>query len=269
MATTKMLEQVEVRQLASALGAEVLGLDLTLPVDDETMAFVRSVFLEHQVICIRGQQAMTPEDQLAFAARWGEIAVHPYVPSIDGYPGIMRIYDPNPITQTWHADTTHSPSPPALTLLLARALPPIGGDTMFASAYRAYESLSSGLQETLLGLRAVHQGTELAAEAGLDREAVTTTHPVVRTHPETGRKALFVNGNYVSHFDGWTEEESAPLLHFLYDQIGRAEHTYRHRWLLGDLIIWDNRCTQHAVIADTGGAERVLHRVTIAGDHPV
>jgi taurine dioxygenase len=154
-------------------------------------------------------------------------------------------------------------------LLLARTLPPYGGDTMFANQYLAYENLSRGLRATLDGLRAVHQGTELAAEAGLERDAVTTTHPVVRTHPETGRKALFVNGNYVSGFDGWTPAESAALLAFLYAEASRNEYTWRHRWHPGDMIIWDNRCTQHAVIDDIGGQERLLHRVTITGDVPV
>ena len=263
-----MMANMKVRRLAGALGAEILGLDLTQPVSGEGFASVHTAFLEHQVICIRGQAAATPDDQLAFAQLWGEVAVHPYVPSIDGYPGIMRIYDPNPNTQTWHADTTHSGRPPALTLLLARVLPPVGGDTMFASAYRAYEALSPGLRATVDGLRAVHQGTERAADAGLDASSVTAVHPVVRTHPETGRKALFVNGNYVSHIEGWTAEESAPLLSYLYGVVGRPEHTYRHQWRDGDMVIWDNRCTQHAVVADTAGAERVLHRVTIAGDEP-
>lgn len=265
---TDTAQQPVVRRLAGALGAEVLGLDLTRPVDGETFRAVRAAFLEHQVICIRGQEAMTPDDQLAFARLWGEISIHPYIPSIDGHPGIMKIYDPNPITQTWHADTTHAAQPPALTLLLARVLPEVGGDTMFSSMYRVFESLSPGLQATLLTLRAVHQGTERAAAAGLDGEAVRSVHPVVRTHPETGRRALFVNGNYVSAIDGWTPEESAPLLEYLYDQCARPEHTYRHRWQAGDLVIWDNRCTQHAVVGDTAGEERVLHRVTIAGDTP-
>jgi taurine dioxygenase len=263
-----MIDVMEVARLAGALGAEVTGIDLTQPLPDECFAALHRAFLAHQVICIREQQAMTPDDQVAFAARWGEISIHPYIPSIDGYPGIMRIYDPNPITETWHADTTHNRQPPALTLLLARVLPPVGGDTMFASAYAAYEGLSPGLRATLDELRAVHRGTERAAAAGLDQDAVTCSHPVVRTHPETGRKALFVNGNYVSHIEGWTPEESAPLLHYLYAQVGRAEYTYRHRWHDGDLVIWDNRCAQHAVVNDTGGAERVLHRVTIAGDVP-
>ena len=260
--------ELDVRRQAGALGALITGVDLSRPVGDDTFNAIQDAFHEHMVVCIRGQAAMTPEDQLAFAARWGEISIHPYVPSIDGYPGIMRIYDPNPVTVTWHADTTHAARPPALTLLLARVLPPYGGDTMFANAALAYDHLSDGLRSSLDGMRAVHQGTELAASAGLDQQSVTTTHPVVRTHPVTGRRALFVNGNYPSHFEGWTPDESAPLLAYLYAQIARPELTYRHRWEVGDLIIWDNRYTQHAVVGDTGGAERTLHRVTIAGDVP-
>jgi taurine dioxygenase len=260
---------VVVEREAGALGALVTGVDLGTPVDDATFGLVHDAFLENLVICIRGQAHITPEDQLAFAARWGEISVHPYVPSIEGYPGMMRIYDPNPVTTTWHADTTHIATPPALTLLLARVIPPYGGDTMFANQYDAYAGLSDGLRATLDGLRAVHRGTELAAEAGIDASAVTSSHPVVRTHPETGRRALFVNGNYTKHLDGWTEAESAPLLEYLYAEASRPEYTWRHRWQAGDMIIWDNRCTQHCVIGDTRGQERVLHRVTIAGDTPV
>lgn len=260
---------ITVRRDAGALGAYVTGVDLAQPVDDATFEVIRRAFLEHLVICIRGQAHITPDHQLAFAARWGEISVHPYVPSIDGYPGIMRISDPTPVTTTWHADTTHMAAPPALTLLLARTVPPYGGDTMFANQYLAYENLSSGLRATIDRLRAVHKGTELAKEAGLDQASVTTTHPVVRTHPETGRRALFVNENYTSHFDGWTVEESAPLLAYLYAQGSRPEYTWRHHWQPGDLVIWDNRCTQHAVVADVGEGERVLHRVTIAGGSQV
>ncbi|NUP31768.1 MAG: hypothetical protein HOU01_08630 [Streptomycetaceae bacterium] len=260
--------ELRAERLSSALGALVTGVDLATDTSDATVERLQELFLEHQVLCIRGQQAMTPQRQLDFAARWGEISVHPYVPSIDGYPGLMKIYDPNPVTQRWHADTTHAAAPPALSMLLARILPPIGGDTMWADAYAAYEGLSPGLRHTLDGLRAVHRGTELAGDAGLDRAAVTQTHPVARTHPVTGRKALFVNGDYTSHFEGWTVEESAPLLAYLYAQVARPELVYRHRWQVGDLVIWDNRCTQHAVVGDTGGAERVLHRVTIAGDRP-
>ncbi|WP_420638150.1 TauD/TfdA dioxygenase family protein [Candidatus Poriferisocius sp.] len=255
---------MEIRPLAGALGAEVLGLDLTGDLDGAAFAAVRGALHDRGVICIRDQAAMSPEDQLGFAARWGEISIHPYVPSIEGYPGIMKIYDPNPITQTWHSDSTHMQRPHAYTLLLARVLPSVGGDTMFASATKAFESLTPGFQAMLRGLSAVHEGTDLAASAGLDHDAVVAVHPVVRAHPDTGAEALFVNDNYVTRIDGWTPEESRPLLEYLYGVIGRYENTYRHRWRDGDLVIWDNRSTQHAVVGDVSGEERVLHRVTIA-----
>jgi taurine dioxygenase len=261
-------QAISVQQQSGVIGAIISGVDLTADLDDVTFDVLHRAILEHCVICIRGQGGLNSEQQLAFAARWGDVAIHPYVPSIDGYPGVMRIYDPNPITQTWHSDTTHAARPPSLTILLARTIPPFGGDTMWANAYAVFEGLSEGLQSTLSTLRAVHQGTDLAAEAGLDQQAVTTVHPVVRTHPETGRRALFVNGNYVSKFEGWSPEDSSPLLNYLYAQFARPEYQYRHHWHQGDLVIWDNRSTQHSVVGDTGGAERVLHRITIAGDVP-
>jgi taurine dioxygenase len=257
-----------VTKQSGVIGAIITGLDLSKPMDDATYELLHDAILEHCVICIRGQSAMTSDDQLAYAKHWGEVAVHPYVPSIEGYPGVMKIYDPNPITQTWHSDTTHAERPPSLTILLARIIPPFGGDTMWANAYSAYEGLSDGLKETLAPLRAVHQGTALAADAGLDAEAVKSVHPVIRTHPETGRKALFVNGNYVVNFEGWSVEDSAPLLSYLYRQFEKPEYQYRHHWQEGDLVMWDNRSTQHSVVGDTAGAERVLHRITIRGDVP-
>ncbi|MEX1008754.1 MAG: TauD/TfdA family dioxygenase [Acidimicrobiia bacterium] len=267
--TSTVRSGISVSREAGALGAIVTGVDLAQPVDDAIFEVIHDAFCEHLVICIRGQEHIRPEDELEFAKQWGEISIHPYVPSIDGYPGVMRVSDPTPVTTTWHADTTHLAAPPALTLLLGRQIPPYGGDTMFANQYLAYEGLSPGLRATVHSLRAVHKGTELAKEAGLDREAVTAVHPVVRTHPETGKRSLFVNGNYTSHFEGWTEAESKPLLDYLYAQGCRPEYTWRHHWQVGDLIIWDNRCTQHAVVADVANGERVLHRVTIAGDIPV
>jgi taurine dioxygenase len=259
---------VRVERQAGALGALVTGVDLASGLDDETFAVIREAFLDHHVICLRGQHELTPAGQLEFAARWGTISVHPYVPSVEGYPGLMRIYDPNPVTQTWHADTTHAARPPLLTLLLARTIPPYGGDTMFSNAHRVYEDLSPGLRGILDGMRAVHRGTELAASAGLEQGDVTTTHPVAARHPVTGRRALFVNANYTARFHGWSDEDSAPLLRHLYAQVGRAEYVYRHKWRVGDLVIWDNRATQHSVVGDTAGAERTLHRVTIEGDVP-
>ena len=265
---TTTTARLDIQRQAGALGAIITGVDLSKPISDETFTAIHDAFLEHQVICLRGQSAMTTRDQLEFSRRFGEISIHPYVPSIEGYPGVMKIYDPNPVTQTWHSDTTHAAKPPAATLLLARVIPPVGGDTMWSNVYRVYDELSPGLRSTLDGLRAVHQGTELAASAGLDSEAVKSVHPVIRTHPLTGRRALYVNGNYTKHFDGWSVADSEPVLQYLYAQVGRPEYVYRHKWQVGDLVIWDNRCTQHSVIGDTDGAERVLHRVTIEGDVP-
>ncbi len=259
---------LSIERQSGVIGAVLTNTGLCNDIDAATFAGLHQALLDHGVICIRAQGAMTPADQLRFAGRWGEISIHPYVPSIEGYPGVMRIYDPNPITQTWHSDTTHAARPPSITILLARTVPPVGGDTMWASAYGALEGLSPGLRATLATLRAVHRGTERAGDAGLDPESVTSVHPVVRTHPETGRDALFVNGNYVTNIDGWSVEESAPLLQYLYSQFARPEYQYRHHWHVGDLVLWDNRCTQHSVVGDTAGAERVLHRITIAGDVP-
>lgn len=253
--------------LAGSVGAQVTGVDLGKPLDDETFAAVHKAFLHHLVLVFR-EQEISPEAHLDFARRWGTVLVHPYVPSIDGYEGVMKVYDPVPITQQWHADITYAKRPPMLSILVARTLPPVGGDTMFANQYLAFETLSPRLQELLSTLRAVHQGTSLAAQQGLTEDEVRATHPVVRTHPETGRRSLFVNVDYTKHFEGMTVEESEPLLHFLYRHASRAELTFRHRWADGDVLMWDNRAVQHAVVGDVGGAERVLHRVTIEGDEP-
>jgi taurine dioxygenase len=259
---------LEITQQAGSLGAFALGVDLRQPPSDAIFETLHAAFLEHHVLVIRDQD-ITPAEQLAFAARFGTIFIHPYVPSIDGYPGIMQVTDPHPITVTWHSDTTHSKTPPMMSLLLARELPAVGGDTMFANQHIALENLTHAMQRMLSDLRAVHRGTELAAEAGVEPLAVEAIHPVVRTHPETGRKALFVNGNYTSHFEGMTKAESVPLLAFLYAQASRPEYTFRHRWRAGDLLLWDNRSVQHCVVPDVGKGERCLHRVTIEGDVPV
>ena len=147
---------MDVARQAGALGAIVTGVDLGAPVDDATFDELHAALLEHAVICIRGQRHITPDDQVAFSARWGRIEPHPYVPPIEGHPEIMKVYDPNPITVTWHADFTYAKQPPGISLLLARIIPPYGGDTMFSSGYLAYENLSPGMRATLDDLRAVH-----------------------------------------------------------------------------------------------------------------
>src|SRR5690349_15830835 len=255
-----------VTKQAGSAGALVSGLDLRVAPSPDLVAELRAALLEHLVICIRGQAAVTPDEHVAFARAWGEIVPHPYVPPIEGHPEMIRIYDPNPLTETWHADFTYEQDPPSVSMLLARVIPAYGGDTMFSNAYRVFDDLSDGLKESLRGMRALHQGTQLAMSKGLSLEEITTVHPVVARHPETGRELLNVNGAYVKHLDGWTVEESAVLLPYLYGRFAHPEYTYRHRWQVGDLLIWDNRCVQHRAVADTDGQERDLHRVTVAVD---
>jgi taurine dioxygenase len=259
---------MEIERQAGALGAYIRGIDLGHGVDDAIFAQLRAALLEYHVICLR-DQTLTPDQHMAFAKRWGPVFVHPYVPSVEGQPGMMEVTDPHPITTTWHQDTTHSKTPPRMSLLLARRVPECGGDTMFANQHVAFERLSPGLQRALENLRAVHYGTEMAkTEKGLSQAEVTAVHPVARKHPDTGRRALFVNGDYTRHFEGWTAEESRPLLEFLFAQASRAEYTWRHKWRVGDLLLWDNASVQHAVVGDVGKGARSLHRLTIDGDVP-
>src|SRR5207237_8621054 len=162
----------------------------------------------------------------------------PYVPSIDGYPGIMLIYQVHAITETWHADTTHSAAPPKITMLVAQKIPEIGGDTAFANQHLAYDALSDGLKKALENMRAVHYGTDLAKGAGLEADQVTHAHRVFLTHPETGRKAVVVNDNSVPRFDGWTAAERRGLLELPYQHSGSIAFTFRHRWQVAALVRW-------------------------------
>jgi taurine dioxygenase len=260
---------MEIQRQAPALGARVTGIDLAQAIDDALFERIRAAFLEHHVLCFPGQE-ITPEQHYAFAARWGRIFVHPYVPSIEGQPGMMEVTDPHVITTTWHQDTTHSKFPPRMSLLVARKVPPIGGDTMFANQHLAFENLSPALQQVLEGLRAVHYGTDLAQQQkGLSQAQVTSVHPVVRKHPDTGRKALFVNADYTRHFEGMTEDESRPLLAFLFERASLPQYTWRHHWKVGDLLMWDNASVQHCVVPDVAAGGRSLHRMTIEGEVPV
>lgn len=261
---------IDVTRDAPALGAYVSGVDLSARLDDAAFEELHSLFLTHHVLCIRDQGHLTPEEQLAFAARWGPVGVHPYVPSIEGYPAIMEVFDPHPITVAWHQDTTHMKAPPRMTMLLARRVPDYGGDTMFANQHLAYEELSVGMQRLLEGLSAVHKGTDLATkEKGLSIPEVSALHPVVRRHPETGRPALYVNADYTKHFEDMSEQESLPLLEYLYAACSRSRYTWRHHWRVGDLLMWDNASVQHCVVDDVQKGRRSLHRVLIEGIAPI
>ncbi len=266
-----------VRPLAGALGAEISGVDLSRPLAAETAAALRRAWLDHLVVFFRDQD-LAPAEFLAVARQFGEPVEYPFVKGIDGFPVITPVvkleHERVNFGGIWHSDTTYLETPPMATLLLAREVPPAGGDTLFANMYLAYETLSAGMRRLLDGLVGVNSSRK--ADASKTREDrvrgdaahFEARHPVVRTHPETGRKALYVNLGHTVRFDGMSEEESAPLLRFLFDHLTRPEFTCRFRWQPGSLALWDNRCVQHNPINDYHGYRRVMHRITLAGDRP-
>ena len=280
-----MATSIEVRPLTGALGAEVHGPDLSAELDDATVAAIRQALLDHCVIFFRDQRFEATQHK-ALARRFGEIFIHPNykgtgpdpeIVDIRREPGDLRI-----VGEEWHTDTTMVAEPPMGAILYAIEVPPYGGDTLFANQYLAYDALSDGMKRLLEGLRAVHSDRKVAGpQAGLNayratkvredaewRETVSV-HPVVRTHPETGRKLLFVNHSYTIRFDDMTEAESAPLLDYLLDHGQRPEFTCRFRWATGSVAFWDNRCVKHLAVHDAGRFRRIMRRVQIAGDKPV
>jgi taurine dioxygenase len=269
-----------VEPVAGALGAEISGVDLA-DCSDATIAEIRAVWLQHLVVFFR-DQPLTLDQFLAFARRIGTPVEYPFVKGIDGYPEIIAVSKlPNETVNfggIWHSDTVYLERPPMATMLLAREVPPYGGDTMWANMYAAHDALSPALQEVLGSLRAVNSSAladvsktreDRIRDTGTndDREFVAE-HPVVRTHPETGRKALYVNVAHTARFAGMTEDESRPLLRFLFDHSVRPEFTCRLRWQVGTLALWDNRCAMHNPINDYHGHTRTMHRITLAGDEP-
>jgi taurine dioxygenase len=270
---------LEVRRIAGALGAEIAGIDLSPELPADTVAAIRRAFLEHQVIFFHDQH-LTPAQFMAFAERVGEPIEYPFVKPIEGFPKIIEVKKREQERQNfggiWHSDTAYLERPPMGSMLLAREVPPFGGDTEFANQYAAYEALSEGMRRILEGLKAVNASSKADAtrtredrmkEKG-DVQELIAEHPVVRTHPETGRKALYVNIGHTVRFSGMTEEESAPLLEFLFRHQVKPEFTCRFRWRVGSLAFWDNRCTQHNPINDYHGYRRLMLRITLAGDKP-
>lgn len=261
----------ELDSLSGTLGAEVRGIDLT-DLSESNFANVRSAFLEHHVLLFRDQK-LTPEQQVEFGMRWGDLFVHPILPHIDGHPELIAITNlgkKRTLTEVWHSDVTFAEHPPLGSGLYAIELPPAGGDTLFTNQHLAYERLSGGMKDMLEGMRAIHTGGGLGAAAGKgdDWRQHAQLHPVVRTHPETGRKALYVNPGFTVCLENMTVVESAPLLQFLFAAGQSSDLSMRHRWRLGDLVMWDNRSVQHFAVHDHGDAPRHLHRFTIQGDAP-
>jgi taurine dioxygenase len=280
---------LEVTPLAGALGAELSGVDLARELGAETFAEIRQALLDHLVLVFRNQ-TLTPDRQLALARRFGPPIVDPFIRSPDDQPELMVLvkdtHETHAFGNVWHSDSTFLERPPLASFLQAREVPPVGGDTVFANQYLAYETLSAGMRAMLDGLRAVHGAASYnqaiaSGRYGPERSmklrgdevmraamAAEVEHPVVRTHPETGRKALYVNPAYTLRFRGMTVEESRPLLEFLHRHAVRPEFTCRLRWTPNALACWDNRCVMHYAINDYPGQRRVMQRVVAEGDRP-
>ena len=279
---------LEIAPIAGALGAEVNGIDLAQPLSNSTFEQLNRAFLEHQVLFFRDQH-LTPEQHKGFAQHFGELNIHPYIAGLPDHPQVMEfIKEPHEsgynVGGKWHTDTTFLERPALGSVLYAHEVPPFGGDTIFANMYLAYESLSVGMRQLLSRLRAMHSGEgsygkggnfdrnrgqgQAAMKIELIEEIAEVAHPVVRTHPETGRKLLFVNENFTRRFEDMTVAESHPLLRFLFRHQRRPEFTCRFRWAANSIAFWDNRCTQHLAVNDYDGYRRRMHRVTIEGERP-
>jgi taurine dioxygenase len=272
---------IEVQRIAGALGAQISGVNLAGPLPAETIAEIRAAWLEHLVVFFR-DQPLELDAFVRFARRLGTPVEYPFVKGLDEHPEIIAVAKyPHETTNfggIWHSDTAYLEQPPMATMLVAREVPAHGGDTMWANMYAAFDALSPGMQAMLEGLRAVSSSAladvsktredRIRDQDGGDDEIFVAEHPVVRTHPETGRKALYVSVAHTERFVGMTVEESRPLLAFLFEHSIKPEFTCRFQWQVGSLALWDNRCAMHNPINDYHGETRILHRITLAGDTP-
>jgi alpha-ketoglutarate-dependent taurine dioxygenase len=273
---------IRIDPIAGALGAEVQGVDLSRPLGSEMVGALRRALLDHLVLFFRDQD-LTPGALLAASRQFGTPVEYPFVSGIEGYPEVIEVaklkHETVNFGGVWHSDTTYLQAPPMGTLLLAREVPAAGGDTLFANMYLACETLSPGMRTMLDRLTAISSSAKAdasrtredrirSAPKGGERPLLEAEHPVLRTHPETGRKALYVNVAHTVRFGGMTEAESAPLLRYLFQHQIRPEFTCRFRWRPGSLAFWDNRAAQHNPINDYHGHRRIMHRVNLAGDRP-
>ncbi len=283
-----MEAHLDIQPLTGSLGAEIRGVDLARPLADAVLRDLRRAIIEHLVVFFPGQE-LSPQQQKNFTALFGEICQLPYIRPLDEHPEIIAVLKSpeergiSTFGGTWHSDFTFLERPPSISVLYALEVPPFGGDTLWANMYDAYETLSVGMRGTLDGLCAMHSGhvygaarppTHLKTSTSMDISRNNTeadaerAHPVVRLHPESGRRALFINPVYTTRFEEMTEEESAPLLHFLYGRATSPEFTCRFSWTPGAVAVWDNRCTLHLAINDYDGKRRLLHRTTVQGERP-
>jgi taurine dioxygenase len=274
---------ITISRVTPALGAIVEGLTLAAELPQPSVDRLSELLVEHQILFFRGQP-LTPQQQCRFAARFGELHIHPIYPVLPELPEIL-VLDTHgaflPDNDNWHTDVTFTANPPLAGILAAKQLPPAGGDTLWSSNLAAYEALSAPLKRLLEGLTAEHSvvksfpagrwGADPAFKERYERAVAKhppVMHPVVRTHPASGRKALFVNEGFTTRILELDARESDALLAFLFAHAGRPEFTLRWRWSVDDVVFWDNRITQHYAVADYLPERRVMHRATVIGDRP-
>lgn len=260
---------MQVVPMSAPLGATILGVDVTRLADNQWEEIHR-LFLQHRVLAFPGQ-TLTPEQHMAFGARWGPLVRHPYA-GRDDHPDLIELVNTGKkrdVNQHWHSDMTYNPAPPKLTMLYALETPEIGGDTAFSNQVIAYNELSKGLKDTLANLKAEHTAAGLAAIYKADSSKVPkATHPVARTHDETFEKALYVCRAFTQKFTGWSRNESQGLLETLFNHSTRPEYQARHRWQVDDLVMWDNRAVLHYAVHDHGDDARLIHRLQVEGPIP-
>ncbi|MBP2316360.1 taurine dioxygenase [Azospirillum soli] len=276
------LPTLTIAPISPSIGARVTGIDLTRPLSENSFAALERALVTHHVLFFENQP-LNPRQQRDFAARFGDLHIHPVYPNVPEQPEIMVLdtgsHNPTD-NDVWHTDVTFIETPPAIVALSGKIIPPQGGDTVWASNVAAYEALSAPIRRLLEPLRAVHDFTKAFPEWRHTGPAIherwreardkhpPLTHPVIRTHPVSGAKALFVSENFTTRILGLTEKESASILGFLFDHIARPEFTVRWQWKPDDLAIWDNRSTQHYAVNDYLPHRRVMHRATVLGDRP-
>jgi taurine dioxygenase len=283
-------KHIEVRPISGALGAEIHNVTLSQKLSEEVFSEIHHAWMTHLVVFFRNQD-LTPDQHIAFSKRFGELLEVPFVRALPDYPQILPVMKgasekkKRVFGGIWHTDMSYTAEPPMASALYGRVLPPFGGDTLWANMYLAYDTLSEGMKAFLDQLVVVHSAVKSYGAYGIavnngdpaHKMAVTSDerayqeqeHPAVRIHPVTKKKAIYINSAYSIRFKDFSEEESAPILQYLFTHITRPEFTCRFRWDKGSLALWDNRCTQHLPLNDYDGFDRELYRTTIAGDRPI
>ena len=274
------MSNILINPTSGSMGVEIHNVDLSKELSDSLFSEIRETFIAHGLIFFRDQE-LTPDDHLRFAKRWGEININRFFVKVEGYDQIAEVRKDADqkinIGGAWHTDHSYDQIPAMGSILLAKETPKIGGDTLFTNMYRAYETLSDGMKKTLESMKACHSsrhvfgahtGYSEASNQRIGNPELATQdaiHPVIITHPESKRKALYVNPEFTVNFEGWTVEESKPLLDYLTEHTTQQENTTRFQWEPGSIAFWDNRCTWHFALNDYPGETRLMHRITVEG----